>query len=201
MRNETSLSDARAAASGENIDALIASRLLALRQSQALSLAELAERSGVSKAMISKVERAQSSPTAVLLGRLAAGLGVPLAQLLTEDKGLPQRLRTRAAQEVWRDPEAGYLRRQVAERRAGNGVVELVEVELPRSAQVGYPRWSGKPYRQCLWMLEGALRVDYGDERFELAPGDCLDFGVDRPLVFKALGRSGCRYLLVASPE
>jgi mannose-6-phosphate isomerase-like protein (cupin superfamily) len=50
-------------------------------------------------------------------------------------------------------------------------------------------------------MLEGALRVDYGDERFELAPGDCLDFGVDRPLVFKALGRSGCRYLLVASPE
>ncbi|MGJ7524476.1 helix-turn-helix domain-containing protein [Variovorax sp. GB1P17] len=183
-----------------NIDALIATRLLALRQAQGLSLAELAERSGVSKAMISKVERAQSSPTAVLLGRLAAGLGVPLAQLLTEDKAQPQRLRTRAAQETWRDPEAGYLRRQVAERHAGSGV-ELVEVELPRSAQVSYPRWSGKPYRQCLWMLEGALRVDYGDERFELAPGDCLDFGVDRPLVFKALGRSACRYLLVASPE
>ena len=136
----------------------------------------------------------------MLLGRLAAGLGVPLAQLLTEDGDRPQRLRTRAEQHVWRDPEAGYLRRQVAERQAGSGV-ELVEVELPRSAQVSYPRWSGKPYRQCLWMLEGALRVDYGDERFELAPGDCLDFGVDRPLVFKALGRSGCRYLLVASPS
>lgn len=189
-----------AGASAESIDALIATRLLALRQARALSLAALAERSGVSKAMISKVERAQSSPTAVLLGRLAAGLGVPLAQLLTDEKAQPQRLRTRAAQEVWRDPEAGYLRRQVAERQAGSGV-ELVEVELPRSAQVGYPRWSGKPYRQCLWMLEGALRVDYGDERFELAPGDCLDFGVDRPLVFKALGRSGCRYLLVASAD
>jgi mannose-6-phosphate isomerase-like protein (cupin superfamily) len=49
-------------------------------------------------------------------------------------------------------------------------------------------------------MLEGELQVDYGDERFELAPGDRLDFGVDRPLVFKALGRAGCRYLLVASP-
>lgn len=196
MRNTSPASGDPAA----NIDALIATRLLALRQAQGLSLAELAERSGVSKAMISKVERAQSSPTAVLLGRLAAGLGVPLAQLLTEDKAQPQRLRTRAAQETWRDPEAGYLRRQVAERHAGSGV-ELVEVELPRSAQVSYPRWSGKPYRQCLWMLEGALRVDYGDERFELAPGDCLDFGVDRPLVFKALGRSACRYLLVASPE
>lgn len=197
MRNTSPASSDEA---DTHIDALIATRLLALRQAQALSLAELAERSGVSKAMISKVERAQSSPTAVLLGRLAAGLGVPLAQLLTEDKDQPQRLRTRAAQETWRDPEAGYLRRQVAERHAGSGV-ELVEIELPRSAQVGYPRWSGKPYRQCLWMLEGALRVDYGDERFELLPGDCLDFGVDRPLVFKALGRSACRYLLVASPE
>ena len=196
MRNDSSPADAP----GQNIDMLIATRLLALRQAQALSLAELAERSGVSKAMISKVERAQSSPTAVLLGRLAAGLGVPLAQLLTEEKEQPQRLRTRAEQEIWRDPKAGYLRRQVAERHAGSGV-ELVEVELPRSAQVDYPRWSGKPYRQCLWMLEGALRVDYGDERFELAPGDCLDFGVDRPLVFKALGRTACRYLLAASPE
>jgi transcriptional regulator with XRE-family HTH domain len=196
MRNDSSPADT----SGQNIDMLIATRLLALRQAQALSLAELAERSGVSKAMISKVERAQSSPTAVLLGRLAAGLGVPLAQLLTEEKEQPQRLRTRAEQEIWRDPKAGYLRRQVAERHAGSGV-ELVEVELPRSAQVDYPRWNGKPYRQCLWMLEGALRVDYGDERFELAPGDCLDFGVDRPLVFKALGRTACRYLLAASPE
>jgi len=195
MRNDPTTTSA----SGLDIDTLIAARLLALRQVQALSLADLAERSGVSKAMISKVERAQSSPTAVLLGRLAAGLGVPLAQLLTEDKEQPQRLRTRAEQEIWRDPKAGYLRRQVAERRGGG--VELVEVELPRSAQVDYPRWSGKPYRQCLWMLEGALRVDYGDERFELSPGDCLDFGVDRPLAFKALGRTGCRYLLAASPQ
>lgn len=200
MRNDSSPDPSPAEVSGQNIDLLIATRLLALRQSQGLSLADLAERSGVSKAMISKVERAQSSPTAVLLGKLAAGLGVPLAQLLTEEKGQPQRLRTRAEQEVWRDPQAGYLRRQVAERQAGSGV-EMVEIELPRSAQVDYPRWSGKPYRQCLWMLEGELRVDYGDERFELAPGDCLDFGVDRPLVFKALGRGACRYLLVASPE
>jgi len=196
MRNNSSPSGE----SGDSIDALIATRLLALRQAKGLSLAELAELSGVSRAMISKVERAQSSPTAVLLGRLAAGLGVSLAQLLTEEKEGPRRLRTRAAQETWRDPEAGYLRRQVAERSTGSGV-ELVEVELPRAAQVGYPRWSGKPYRQCLWMLEGALRVDYGEERFELAPGDCLDFGVDRPLVFKALGRTACRYLLVACPE
>lgn len=182
------------------IDALIASRLLALRQAQGLSLAELAAVSGVSKAMISKVERAESSPTAMILGRLAAGLGVPLAQLLTEeDKQAGRRLRKKAEQEVWRDPEAGYLRRQVAERGTGEGA-EMVEVELPRATRVAYPRWTGQPYRQRLWLVEGGLRIDYGDEVFELEPGDCLDFGVDRPLVFKTLGRSGCRYLLVISP-
>ena len=195
MRNDASSSATEPA---EPIDALIARRLLALRQAQGLSLAELAERSGVSKAMISKVERAQSSPTVVLLGRLAAGLGVPLAQLLTQDEGGDtQRLRPRAAQAVWRDPGAGYLRRQVLERGAAGGI-ELVEVELPRAARVAYPRWSGKPYRQCLWLLEGELQVDYGEERFRLASGDCLDFGVDRALVFEALGDGGCRYLLVA---
>jgi len=182
------------------IDALIASRLLALRQFKGLSLAELAELSGVSKAMISKVERVESSPTAMILGRLAAGLGVPLAQLLTEeDKQAGRRLRKRAEQEVWRDPEAGYLRRQVAERGTEGGA-EMVEVELPRSTRIAYPRWTGQPYRQRLWLVEGGLRVDYGDEVFELEPGDCLDFGVDRPLVFKTLGRSGCRYLLVINP-
>lgn len=198
MRNDASSSATEPA---EPIDALIARRLLALRQAQGLSLAELAERSGVSKAMISKVERAQSSPTAVLLGRLAAGLGVPLAQLLTQDEGGDtQRLRPRAAQAVWRDPGAGYLRRQVLERGAAGGI-ELVEVELPRAARVAYPRWSGKPYRQCLWLVEGELQVDYGEERFRLASGDCLDFGVDRALVFEALGDGGCRYLLVADQD
>ncbi|WP_431512477.1 helix-turn-helix domain-containing protein [Variovorax sp. DAIF25] len=198
MRNDASSSATEPA---EPIDALIARRLLALRQAQGLSLAELAERSGVSKAMISKVERAQSSPTAVLLGRVAAGLGVPLAQLLTQDEGRDtQRLRPRAAQAVWRDPGAGYLRRQVLERGAAGGI-ELVEVELPRAARVAYPRWSGKPYRQCLWLLEGELQVDYGEERFRLASGDCLDFGVDRALVFEALGDGGCRYLLVADQD
>lgn len=180
------------------IDTLIASRLLALRQAKGLSLAELAEVSGVSKAMISKVERVESSPTAMILGRLAAGLGVPLAQLLTEDKDAGRRLRKKADQEVWRDPEAGYVRRQVAERGAEGA--EMVEVELPRSTRVAYPRWTGQPYRQRLWLVEGGLRIDYGDESFELEPGDCLDFGVDRPLVFRTLGRSGCRYLLVISP-
>lgn len=176
-------------------DTAIARRVQALRQARGLSLAALADASGVSKAMISRVERAQSSATATLLGRLAAGLGVTLAELLAPGPAQPQRLTRLAEQPQWRDPEAGYLRRQVAPR--DDRGVELVEVQLPRGARVDYPPWSGAPYTQRLWLLEGELQVDHGDDQHRLAAGDCLGFAVDRPLAFRALGGRGCRYLLV----
>ena len=183
-----------------SIDSLIASRLQQLRHERGLSLADLAALSEVSKAMISKVERGESSPTASVLGRLAAGLGVPLSQLIRDDAPPEQRLRAQAQQETWRDPATGYVRRQVSLPTARDGV-ELVEISLPADAQISYPPWSAAPYRQYLWLVEGALRVDYGDEGFELAVGDCLSFGVDRNVTFSARGSAGCRYLLVMNPE
>jgi len=195
------LTDTRPPVPAASIDTAIAARLLALRSERGLSLAALAAGSGVSKAMISRVERGQSSPTAALLGRLAAGLGVTLTELLVAPAPVPQRLHRHAAQPAWRDPELGYRRRQVAPYDAATGV-ELVQIELPRGARVAFPRWSGRPYAQRLWMLAGRLRVQYGDEVFELDAGDCLDLAVDRALVFGALGVRGCSYLLVmAAPR
>ena len=182
-----------------DFESQIGRRLLALRQAQGLSLEALAQRSGVSKAMISRIERATSASTATLLGRLAAGLGVAITDLLAPEAPVMQRLRTRHEQLVWRDPQVGYLRRQVAPPEARNGI-ELVEIELPRAARVTYPAWKSRPYSQRLWLVEGSLAIDYGHESFKLAAGDCLDFGVDRALTYRALGPRGCRYLLVISP-
>jgi transcriptional regulator with XRE-family HTH domain len=185
------------AAAPPALDVLIADRVAGLRLAQGLSLAALAQRSGVSKAMISRVERGDSSPTAAVLGRLAAGLGASLTELLSQpDEAAAGPLRRQADQETWRDPEVGYRRRQVAPRDPRSGV-EMVEIEMPRGGRIAYPPWASKPYGQRLWMVEGALRVSYGDEVFELGAGDCLAFAVDRPLVFQAIGGRGCRYLLV----
>lgn len=181
-----------------DLDAAIGQRLQALRQARGLSLGALAQASGVSKAMISRVERAQSSATAALLGRLAAGLGTTLSELLVGPPPPPLRLRARAAQPTWRDPELGYRRRQVAPADADTGV-ELVEVELPRRTTVSYPRWQGRPYAERLWLLEGRLQVTWGDEVFELSAGDSLDLAVDRALSFRSQGDAGCRYLLVVA--
>ncbi|NPZ32745.1 cupin domain-containing protein, partial [Pseudomonas aeruginosa] len=101
----------------------------------------------------------------------------------------------RAQQEVWEDPASGYRRRQVGARDPRSGC-EMVEVEIPANARLDYPRWGGRPYRQRLWLVEGALRVDYGEQTFHLQRGDRLDFGVDRAVTFATAGQA-CRYLLV----
>lgn len=183
-----------------SIDEIIASRLLALRKAKGLSIETLAQQSAVSKATISKIERRQSSPSAAILGRLAAGLGVSITGLVSDAQAQPERLRPREYQEMWRDPASGYLRRQVAERDGKTGL-ELVEITLPPLARVGYPRWNSAPYRQRLWLVAGTLHVAYGDECFGLEEGDCLDFGVDDALEFHNPGTQPCRYLLVISNE
>ncbi|PLR41399.1 transcriptional regulator [Chimaeribacter californicus] len=179
-----------------SIDEIIAGQLYARRKEKGWSIDMLAQQSGVSKAMISKIERQASSPSAATLGRLAAGLGISLAELITAQEPQPHPLRRRDEQPVWRDPDLGYLRRQVSEKNAGQGA-ELVEITLPAGARINYPRWNAAPYRQQLWVCEGTVTLTYGKARYVLAAGDCLSFGVDAPLTFANPGSQPCRYLLV----
>src|SRR5215475_326404 len=120
------------------LDRQIAARLHAERTGRGWSLEELAERSGVSRAMISKVERGESSPTASLLGRLSSAFGLTLSQLLARAEQGPERLLNRQAeQERWRDPETGFERRALTP--AGSMTpLELVWGELPPQARVDY---------------------------------------------------------------
>lgn len=178
-----------------DLDELIARRLAALRKERELTLAQLAERCAVSKAMISRIERNESSPTASVLGRLASGLGIALSDLLGDAQAPAEPLCRRAQREVWEDPASGYRRRQVGARDPRSGC-EMVEVEIPANTRLDYPRWGGRPYRQRLWLVEGALRVHYGEQSFHLQRGDRLDFGVDRAVAFATAGQA-CRYLLV----
>jgi transcriptional regulator with XRE-family HTH domain len=83
---------------GSDLPARIAGRVRALRGERGLSLEALAGRSGVSRSMISRVERGESSPTAVVLDRIANGLGVPLAGLFDEERAPADPVSRRADQ-------------------------------------------------------------------------------------------------------
>src|SRR5258708_10206015 len=98
----------------DDITLKIAARIRGERTARRWSLDDLAERASVSKAMISKIERAEASPTAALLGRLSSAYGITLSALLAQD-ALTRRGPVRAdSQAIWRYPATGCIRLQVA---------------------------------------------------------------------------------------
>jgi transcriptional regulator with XRE-family HTH domain len=165
------------------------------REARGWSLADLAGRSGVSRASISKIERGEASPTAVVLVRLAGALDLTLAGLLARAEGGTGRLSRAADQPLWRDPATGYLRRQVFERP--DHPVELVAVELPAGARVGFPAASYRRIRQLVWVREGSLVIEEGGDRHRLEAGDCLAFGPPADTTIANETAAPCRYTVV----
>jgi transcriptional regulator with XRE-family HTH domain len=178
------------------IERRIAARLRERREALCLSLDELAGRSGVSRAMISKVERCAASPTAALLGRLCNGLGITLSSLMASAEHAPEPLARAAGQPQWRDPATGLLRTAVSPGGTGSAV-EIVRVELPAGAAVAYEAQRHLDYAQHVLVLDGRLSLDVGARRFALAAGDCLFMRPSEPLRFANEARRPCRYLVV----
>jgi len=178
----------------DDLSSRLALRLRLERDSRGWSLADLAERSGVSRATISKIERAEVSPTAVVLVRLASAFDLTLAGLMLRAETQGDRLSRASEQPLWRDPETGYLRTQVFNRP--DHPIEIVRVELPARQRVTLPASSYARIRQVLWVQMGALVLIDGGERYELGPGDCLGFGPPAEVTFANESAAPCTYVV-----
>ncbi|OZM83949.1 XRE family transcriptional regulator [Pseudonocardia sp. MH-G8] len=172
----------------------LAATLQAAREAHGLSVSALAERAGVSRAMIGKIERGDAQPTAVLLARLAGALDMTLSELVARAEDGGGRLVRAADQPTWTDPASGYRRRTVSP--AGGRPLELVEVELPAGARVAFGNDVHALVHQQIWVLDGHLRLHEGDTVHELDPGDCLQLGPPGPRVFASRTDRSCRYLV-----
>ncbi|GAA2933950.1 helix-turn-helix domain-containing protein [Streptomyces griseoincarnatus] len=177
------------------VDVRLGARLAELRAEHGWSLAELAERSGVSRSTLSRAERAETSPTASLLNRLCAVYGRTMSQLLSEIEAEPAPVVRAADQPVWRDKASGFVRRSVSPPHAGlRG--ELVEGRLTAGADIPYDRPPVPGLEQHIWVLEGALAVTVGDTEHRLGEGDCLRLRVWGPTRFRCPGPDDVRYVL-----
>lgn len=174
----------------------IAQRVSALRQQRGLSLEALAQRCNVSKSMISLIERGESSPTAVVLERLAAGLGVALASLFDDGAAPASPLSRRDNQWHWRDPASGYIRRNLSPPNHPSPL-RLAAVELPPGAGVLFDSVQRPTdIHQQVLVLDGVVEVTSGDEHFRLEAGDCLAMRLDRNNGFRNPGRKAARYIV-----
>lgn len=155
----------------DSINQRISARIRIERESRGWSLTELAERAGVSRAMIHKIERGESSPTATLLGRLSGAFGISMSTLIARAEMQEGKLLRFADQPVWHDPQSHYLRRHVSPH--SDLPIDLVQIELPAGSDIPMPASSYVQARQLIWLQQGELVFVEGDIRHEMQAGDC----------------------------
>lgn len=184
----------------DDADRRLATRLRAEREDRGWTIAELAARSGVSRAMVSKVERAEASPTATLLGRLAAAFGLTLSQLFARVDATPGgRVLRRADQPAWHDPATGFRRRSLTPPSTPSGAapLELVWAELAPGGEVAYePESYGPIADQQIVVLDGTLTLATDGTPLDVGPGDSYRFGPPAQVRFLNRGPDPCRYLV-----
>lgn len=181
-----------------DLDSRIGARIRELRAERGLTLDGLAQQADVSRAMLSRIERGESSPTAQLLNKICGGLGITLSALFAGAEQPASPLARHADQPVWRDPASGYLRRSVSPTGAGSPV-DIVEVEFPPGGSVAFDNQRVAGTDQHVWVLDGTLELVLGEEPFRLERGDCLMMRFDRPILFRNPTAQPVRYAVIIS--
>jgi transcriptional regulator with XRE-family HTH domain len=179
------------------IETAISERLKSLRARAGLTLDELANRSGVSRAMISRIERAEASPTAALLARLSEALGLSLSAFFADEGPATSPVSRRSDQKLWRDPHTGYVRRSVSPPGMPSRV-DIVEVDFPPHARVSFPpREESRIMTQHVWLFEGVLEMIIGETVHTLHPGDCLYMDIGDAFEFHNPSDKPARYTVI----
>ena len=178
-----------------NLDNQIAARLRALRAERNWSLEVLSKRSGVSRATLSRLENAEVSATASVLGRLCAAYGLAMSRLMRMVEEEFDPMIRREAQWIWRDQDAGFERRSVSPPNAALAG-EAIECTLEPGMRIAYPEPSRPGLEHHLVMVEGRLALTIGNTAYEIQAGDCLRYVLDGPTIFATPADTGARYIL-----
>ncbi|MDO7435198.1 helix-turn-helix domain-containing protein [Acinetobacter nosocomialis] len=187
----------------EDINIRIAQQVRELRLARGYTLDVLAARCQVSRSAISLIERGETSPTAVVLEKLANGLEVPLTKIFTNEttSPSPQPFIRRNEQVEWQDPETGYVRRTVSPPNL-KLPFQIVEIEFPPHARITYEiSESSKVVQQQLWVVEGQIDIQLGKNSYALGEGDCLAMQLDQPVIYSNNSSQVARYILVVSNQ
>lgn len=181
---------------GDDLDQRIGARIRLEREGRGWSLTDLAAKAAVSRAMIHKVERGDSSPTAKLLAKLSGAFGISMSTLMARAEVNQGRLLRAADQPTWTDPDTGYLRRHLSPR--SDLPLDLVQVTLPAKKRVAMPASAYAFLRQLIWVQQGELVFMEGPVRHSMHQGDCLELGQPADCIFINNSAKPCTYVVAA---
>ncbi|MEO8016635.1 MAG: XRE family transcriptional regulator [Pseudomonadota bacterium] len=181
----------------QDINARIAHRVRGLRADSGLSLESLAGRCAVSRSMLSLVERGETSPTAVVLEKISAALGITLAALFDDAGARASPVSHAADRSLWKDPQSGYTRRNISPANFPSPI-RIVEVAFPAGAKVSYESGTREStVAQQIWVRDGVIEVTVGKTTHKLAKDDCLAMQLDAPVTFRNRTRKAAHYVVV----
>ncbi|WP_301649812.1 XRE family transcriptional regulator [Streptomyces arenae] len=164
------------------LEVVIGRQVREYRTAAGLSIAEMAARVGVSKAMLSKIENAQTSCSLTTLGRLATGLGIPVTALfrgVDADREAVFVLAGQGARIVRRGSRVGHLYELLGALRGPHKRMEAVLVTLTEQSEV-FPLFQ-HPGTELLYMLEGEMVYGHGEASYTMRPGDALQLDGEGP--------------------
>jgi quercetin dioxygenase-like cupin family protein/DNA-binding Xre family transcriptional regulator len=165
-----------------HLEDVIALRVREFRLAKGISLAELARLTGMSKAMLSKIENAQTSCSLSSLARLADALAVPVTALFRGLDAEREAVFTPAghgAQIVRRGSNVGHLYQLLGSLRGEHKRLEPLLVTLTEASEV-FPLFQ-HPGTEFLYVLEGVMVYGHGEARYEMHAGDSLVFDGEGP--------------------
>jgi len=174
--------------------ALLGERVRRARAEHRLSLSGLADKAGVSRSMLSAVERGGKAPTVLVLDRIATGLDTSIARLLGDERASRVVVLRCGAQDVAHDP-SGW------ERRILSPVLPGVEFELMRTTiPAGVDAGAFSPHaagsREYLAVERGTLRLTIDGAPYTLRRGDSIYYAGDCVHAFANPGDRDCVYYL-----
>jgi len=182
------------------LEAVIARRVREYRRAAGLTVGDMAQRVGISKAMLSKIENAQTSCSLTTLARLAQGLEVPVTALfrgLDVDREAVFVPAGSGARIVRRGSKVGHEYALLGALRGAHKRMEALLVTLTEASEV-FPLFQHSG-TELIYMLEGVMVYGHGDARYEMHPGDALQFDGEGPHGPEALLELPIRFLAVTA--
>lgn len=182
------------------LEAIIALRVREYRLAVGLTVGDMAARVGISKAMLSKIENAQTSCSLTTLARLAQGLEVPVTALfrgLDDDREAVFVPAGHGARIVRRGTRVGHDYALLGALRGAHKRMEALLVTLTESSEV-FPLFQHSG-TELIFMLEGVMVYGHGKTRYEMNKGDALQFDGEGPHGPEALLQVPIRFLAVTA--
>ncbi len=176
-------------------DVALGNRIRAARSRRGYSTAELASLAGVSKSLISQIERGLAAPSIDTVRRLASSLQLPVFSLFMDEPGVGMVVR-RPQRRVVRYPGSGATREVLTPTLGGRMV--LLWVTFPPGEDGREPvRHVGE---ECVVVIRGTLEVNLGEQQVLLEAGDSMTFDSEAPHAFRNPTNEETEILTAISP-